>query len=286
MNQIDLEQNSPAWLKWRSRIVTATDCAAIMGVSPYRTPLQCWEEKLGLKTIVENDAMRWGKDNEELARQNFIFNSGIYVQPGCFQRDFIGASLDGISQDRKTIVEIKCPTPRNTMDWVLAKRGVIPDKYYPQVQAQCYVCGVDSVTYYHYNVIEKIGIPIVINRDDEYIDTLLLKAKAFYDCLTNLLPPEGTEADYSEIEFEPCRQDVLRYKEISTQIRYLEQERERLKHNVSNYCKELGINGKVDDIKICQRFRKGSVDYSKVPQLLGVDLEPYRKDKISYWQIT
>ena len=32
--------------------------------------------------------------------------------------------------------------------------------------------------------------------------------------------------------------------------------------------------------------RPGTVDYKKIPQLHGVDLEPYRKDAVSYWKLS
>jgi len=32
-------------------------------------------------------------------------------------------------------------------------------------------------------------------------------------------------------------------------------------------------------------LRKGTVDYTKIPEIQGVDLEKYRKKAVSFWRI-
>ncbi len=40
-------QRSPEWLELRRQGLGASDMAAVMGVSPYKTPYQLWAEKTG-----------------------------------------------------------------------------------------------------------------------------------------------------------------------------------------------------------------------------------------------
>ena len=47
-----------------------------------------------------------------------------------------------------------------------------------------------------------------------------------------------------------------------------------------------GSNSKGGGISLCQVSRKGAVDYAKVPELRGVNLEPYRKASSISWRIT
>lgn len=39
-------------------------------------------------------------------------------------------------------------------------------------------------------------------------------------------------------------------------------------------------------IKLSKLIRKGLIDYQKIPALLGIDLEQYRKPPITSWRIT
>ena len=45
-------------------------------------------------------------------------------------------------------------------------------------------------------------------------------------------------------------------------------------------------NSRGSGISLCQVVRKGNVDYAKIPELKGIDLEKYRKGSISSWRIT
>lgn len=51
----------------------------------------------------------------------------------------------------------------------------------------------------------------------------------------------------------------------------------------------IAVIGEVDyegnGVKVALIERKGSVDYNKVPELKGVDLEAYRKESTSYWSV-
>ena len=46
--------NHDEWLEWRRQGIGSSDSASIMGTSPYTTPYQLWEEKLGRKRPEKN----------------------------------------------------------------------------------------------------------------------------------------------------------------------------------------------------------------------------------------
>lgn len=55
---VDREQ----WLEWRKRDVTASDVAAVCGLSPYKSALRVWAEKSGhVQGIGDNELMRRGR---------------------------------------------------------------------------------------------------------------------------------------------------------------------------------------------------------------------------------
>jgi predicted phage-related endonuclease len=75
-----------------------------------------------------NNAMRWGTENEPLARQTYEEFTGHRVtQVGLAistEIEFFGASVDGLVTDCETgeegNLEIKCPTSQTFLRWVRA----------------------------------------------------------------------------------------------------------------------------------------------------------------------
>lgn len=66
------------WLAWRNAGLGGTDVAAIVGLSPWRTPLDVWREKVGLSMPEhkETPAMRAGKTLEPLIIDLWAERSG------------------------------------------------------------------------------------------------------------------------------------------------------------------------------------------------------------------
>ncbi len=60
------QQERQKWLEWRRGGIGGSEVAALLGLSPWKTPYQVWEEKLGLaKEVEETEAMKWGNRNEK-----------------------------------------------------------------------------------------------------------------------------------------------------------------------------------------------------------------------------
>ena len=58
-----------------------TDAAAILGLSPWRTPLQVWREKTGQEQpSVETDAMRWGQLLEDVVAEEYARQTGRKIR--------------------------------------------------------------------------------------------------------------------------------------------------------------------------------------------------------------
>ena len=151
MGWVNIDQGTADWLSWRNGIVSATDSGVIMELNPWKTVQQLWAEKLGLiDPSPINAAMQRGMDMEPEARAAFMRETGIAVEPQCWQSDqhaWMGASLDGISTCGRYIVEIKCPGEGTHSK---ARAGRVPDYYYPQLQHQLAVTGCEKVFYYSY----------------------------------------------------------------------------------------------------------------------------------------
>lgn len=177
-------QGSAQWLALRKTKITASDAACIMELNPWMSKDQLMEEKLGLRPEREiNWRMQRGQQLEPLARQNYEMMTGNLMTPDVkihSENDWMMASLDGISIDEKLILEIKCTNKKNHE---LARDGKIPTYYFPQVQHQIYVCGVDCCHYFSFD--GSAGVLVVVHRDDEFIEKMIKQEFEFYKDMTS-----------------------------------------------------------------------------------------------------
>ena len=152
----NFEQGTPEWLQSRAGLLTASRMSdALPAVRGGTTQAR---QNLKLEILAErftgtpatfyaNAAMRWGTDNEPLARQTYMEFTGNHVeQVGLAvstEIDFFGASVDGLVVDCATgatgNLEIKCPTSQTFFKWVI--EGAIPEQHKPQMLAQMAVTG-------------------------------------------------------------------------------------------------------------------------------------------------
>lgn len=152
----NFEQGTPEWLQSRCGLLTASNMADAMlgpkgGESEKRRNLKLQllaERFTGKPTeFYANAAMRWGTENEPLARQTYMEVTGHHVeQVGLAistEIEFFGASVDGLVTDCTTgergTQEIKCPTSQVFFKWVI--EGVVPEQHKPQMLAQMAVTG-------------------------------------------------------------------------------------------------------------------------------------------------
>jgi putative phage-type endonuclease len=192
-----LNQNTAEWYELRKTKIGASDSPIIMGVSPWKTPYQLWQEKLGLIPENDNPYLNQFIEKEKIARAKFIEITGIFVYPEvCFSdtHDFMMASLDGISIDRETILEIKCPGKK---DHAIALSGKVPKKYYPQLQHQMIVCDLHKCFYFSYT--DDSFKLLEVNIDKEYNELLLQKEYSFVENLNSLTAPELTKKELKKI---------------------------------------------------------------------------------------
>jgi len=134
------------WLEERRKGIGGSDVAAIMGLSPWKTAYQIYQDKRGEVKDWEGSAiMDWGRRMEPAIRQWYSDQTGRSVRlPDkiMYHKDypFMLASLDGFTDDDR-VVEIK--TARYSKDWGEPGTNQIPDSYMCQVQQYMAVTGFD-----------------------------------------------------------------------------------------------------------------------------------------------
>src|SRR3990167_4296803 len=124
----------PSWLEARRQGLGASDAPVILGLSPWKTPLALYAEKLGLEIEEpeQTEAMSWGLRLQPVIIAAFEEQSGRSALP---QRDFLIdrspdlpwmlASLDGWTKRRPEdaeigVLEVKTTSAFRKEDWAEA----------------------------------------------------------------------------------------------------------------------------------------------------------------------
>lgn len=136
---------------------------------------------------------------------------------------------------------------------------------------------------YYYSFDGKEGVCLECKRDVEYIEKMIEKEQDFYQCMESFAPPSLTDRDYE------IRNDNLwsayaeQWKQAKKALTSSEKKEKELREALMGMIN--GKNTKGAGVCVTKIARKGTVDYSMIPQLKGVDLENYRKDSTEFWRI-
>lgn len=188
---LNIEQGSESWLQIRLGKVTASRVADVLaktktGVSAsrgnYLIELALQRVTGVIEASYTNDAMQWGKDNEQTARTAFEVAHNVFVDQVAFVdhptiKDF-GCSPDGIIGD--SLLELKCPY-QSAVHWSYFKDGC-PSKYYTQIQAQMSCTGAKSVWFVSFDPRMPTRSQLYIEevmREEEFIKKLEDEVKQF-----------------------------------------------------------------------------------------------------------
>lgn len=133
------------WLEQRKNRIGGSDASCIVGMNPYKTNIELWEEKTGRRVapdISDESYVKYGHDAEEYLRELFALDypqyQVMYEDNNMWLNDkypFAHASLDSwlVDEDgRKGVLEIKTTNILQSMQkekW----KDRIPDNYYIQV---------------------------------------------------------------------------------------------------------------------------------------------------------
>jgi len=271
------QQNTKEWLAFRRFKIGSSDAPIIMGESPWKTPQQLWEEKMGLKqSFYESLAMQRGKDLEPEARKAFERETGLVVWPNVLihpEHEFIIASLDGITMDAQAAVEIKCPGEKTHK---MAQDGHIPKHYQIQMQHQLAVTGLQTMFYYSYD--GQKGVTLELQRDGALIEEILTKEKEFFNFMKTSTPPQNERLDAPWLECADEWKDIQRIKQN------LKEREERCRETLIALTENGSSQG--GGVRVTQYSRKGRIAYDKIPLLKEMDLESYRQETVQAWKVT
>lgn len=243
MKKVELEQGTPEWLAWRKGGLGASNAAAVIGVCKFNTPYELFMQMTGrLPAFEGNRATEAGNEMEPKARASYEIEHDFVDMPAtCVEHPVhseIRASLDGLREDGKVILEIKYPSQASHD---IAVSGMVPEHYYPQCQHQL-MCVPEAEELHYWSFREEKGVKVVVYPDPIYQRMLLEAELAFLDLVKNATPPPLMDRDAKLVDDAVIKDICQRLIELKdTKGKEAKEESDSLKSKVI----ELGGHGKV-----------------------------------------
>jgi len=150
MNIINLPQGSPEWHAHRAAHFNASDCAAMLGISPYKTRDELLREKAtGLVPDIDDATQKRFDDGhrfESLARPiaERRLREDVYPCVGVLEGTKLSASFDGLTLDNSIVWEHKLLTDK--LEHAI-EHNDLPGHYLAQMEQQLLVSGAEKVLF-------------------------------------------------------------------------------------------------------------------------------------------
>ncbi|MFH1743478.1 MAG: YqaJ viral recombinase family protein [bacterium] len=290
-------QNRENWLEVRKKGLGGSDIAAIMGLNPYKGPIDVWLDKTGRESrVVDNDAVTWGVHLEEPIAEMYRERNSVKfvrlqnplaVHP---KHPFLMASPDRILYPKslKEGLEIKTAGLRMAHKWGEEGTDQIPEEYLMQCHHYLTVLDFEA-----WHVAALIGgqdyREYTITRDPEISDSIVHIANEFWEHYVQ--EDRSPPIDASE----GCKRFLDRFKKTSGAIleasdpaavsklenlKKIAQERRALESAYTMAQHEImALIGDADGVKwgeghkVLWRHQKGSVSWKKVATAKGGHLD-------------
>lgn len=289
----ELEQRTPEWHAARRGRLTGSNVGAALGLNPWKTPDDLIRSMVrdyhGAPSEFQgNVATEYGTMHEPLALMDFFGKIGLHVQECGFfvhpEHDWLGASPDGLIND-DALIEVKCPYGlRNKKGEELVFKTAAEQLHYlAQMHVEMACTGRVMNLFYQWapNGDQIEEVPFC----QDWWDENLPKLKAFHErFLSELDNPEHLEDKSVEINTLAADKLLSEYDQLSEAIGNAEARKKEVLAELVKLSKER--NAVIHGRKLTKVERKGNVQYAKIPELKGIDLEPYRGASSSFWKLS
>ncbi|MGZ5080859.1 MAG: lambda-exonuclease family protein [Usitatibacter sp.] len=279
MNIVDLQQGTPEWHAWRAGGIGGSDMPVLFGVSRFKTKHQLWLEKQGLAKSDDGKNAYIKAKGHEREIELRAYASDILEEPlavTCLQGDlpWQRVSVDGITSDARIIVEAKLMKREDFI--ALRDHKIVPAEYRPQLAHQVVTSGAGACLFVGKNdALDEKAHYLVPRQELEDLDTVE-RGNAFWKLVEDGEEPEPDESEIITLDNEEVRALANRFRMAKLQIAKYEKEQEEVAAQLKALAGEAR-KARCGDVTLTRFFKKGNVDYKKIPQLAGVDLEAFRK---------
>lgn len=243
------------WLKVRKLGLGGSDMAAVLGLSPWRSPIDVWLDKTSdAVEEKESEPMYWGNVLEEVVAQEFAKRSGYKVRNNNFtlQSDeypYLLANIDREIVGLDAGLECKTANAFKANEW---DGDNVPDAYYIQCQHYMAVTGksswwiaclVGGNTFYYKE----------IKRNEEVIAAIIETGAAFWELVKNKTMPAPDDTKQCENALKKLYQKsngqsvelpanygnmIIDYLEIKNQLSELETKKRGIENVMKDFLKD------------------------------------------------
>jgi len=268
-----LVQGSAEWHEHRRNYRNASDTPVVLGVSPWRTPYQLWQHKLGLVEPEVTPAMLHGTQLEPVARSAYEQRTGLIMRPLVLVDGEYSASLDGFTLAGDRIVEIKCPVKgRDSTLWNSIEARRLPEHCQWQVQHQLMVTKADVADVWVFDGTEGILFPVAP------APSTWPQIQEAWDRSTQFVatrsPPPLAKGDVRERVDEEWIAAAAAYVEAKHAAETIAKKLDEAKAKLVGLASHTSESG--GGIAVTRYWKSGAIDYKEIPELKVLDLDPYR----------
>jgi len=196
--------NNKEWLQGRLNGIGGSEAAIVMGLSPWRSKLELWTEKVTRNIVeIDNPVMFWGRKLEPLVRTEYASKTGRSIVPIVTQRTrpdypFMFANIDGlitddpngkVSEYGQGVLEIKTKSAFQRWEegW---EEGKLPIYYTIQLQHYLFV---NDKKWGAFAILDLGKMQLVhfdVERNEELIKLVVKEEEKFWDSVVNKIKPE------------------------------------------------------------------------------------------------
>lgn len=270
----------------RKEFIGGSDIAAVMGLSPWKTPLQLFLEKTGQvdqADLSDNEAVQLGSELEDFVAKKFSRVTGKDVRRApCYYTDkeypFMKCQVDRLVTGTDELLECKTASLRKESEW---RDDEVPAHYILQVQWQLMITG-RSLAYIACLIGGQRFVHKKIQADNALQKTMRDRAVDFWVNYVqkNVAPMAMLGDDEALLALHPRNNEeiqlvesmdtaIARRQELSMHIEQMKEEKELIEVKIKECCGDnLGI--KTSRYLATWKEQKRS----------GVDVEALKKDGI------
>lgn len=243
------------WLKVRKLGLGGSDMAAVLGLSPWRSPIDVWLDKTS-DTVEEKESepMYWGNVLEEVVAQEFAKRSGYKVRNNNFTLQsepypYLLANIDREIVGLDAGLECKTANAFKANEW---DGDNVPDAYYIQCQHYMAVTGKSS-----WWIAALIGgntfVYKEIKRNEEVIKAIIDTGAAFWELVESKTMPALDDTKQCENALKKLYQKsngqsvelpanygnmIIDYLEIKNQLSELETKKRGIENVMKDFLKD------------------------------------------------
>lgn len=190
-------QDRTAWLAERRTGIGASECAAVVGLSPWATPLDIYLSKVATDVPAEgpdSEPMYWGRELEAVILRRYQRDTGRQLDTEqklvrSPQHPFMIATPDARASDR--LVEVKTAGLQAAKEWGEPGTDAVPMQYLLQVTHQMIVTG-DQLADIAVLIAGSDYRVYQVRLDPELAGMLIEREREFWASVEARTPPQPT----------------------------------------------------------------------------------------------